>query len=129
MELRKYLRFFERNISPSIRISRIGIKQICHEAINAYKFDIGIEMWCNKKYLEHKVWKVYEVESWIEEKRRIFQKFYMFLYFLLVYIHLSCFCAFNLVFHGLLIVVLDFLVNSCIVPSLHRKVEEGMKSY
>lgn len=129
MELRKYLRFFERNISPSIRISRIGIKQICHEAINAYKFDIGIEMWCNKKYLEHKCGKCTRSKVELKKNDGIFQKFYMFLYFLLVYIHLSCFCAFNLVFHGLLIVVLDFLVNSCIVPSLHRKVEEGMKSY
>lgn len=40
MELRRYLvlRF------SSIRISQIGIKQICHEAINMCEFDAGIEM-------------------------------------------------------------------------------------
>lgn len=50
-----------------------------------------------------------------KEKRRIFENSTRRdISFLLVYIHIVC-LAFNLVFHGLLIVVLDFLVNSCIV--------------
>ena len=111
MELRRYLvlRF------SSIRISQIGIKQMCHEAINMCKFDAGIERCSVTRDILERKRKVYESL----EKNEFLKILSEMIYFLLVHIHhLSCFRAFNLVFHGLLIVVLDdFLVNSCIVPS------------